>query len=115
MSAQPQYWEMSRFLSRVLGRSMTKKNLLLVAREIAAARGAKLDRLAKRSKEVLILWFCENALDILGNPRVPAFATAVSQITSSEAPEPRPPKLGVTFPSLSALGVVNECLPDDSS
>jgi hypothetical protein len=105
---------MSRFLSRALGRQMTRTNLLKLAEQIATARGVKLDRLAKRTKEVLIVWFCENALDILGNPEMPVFASAVSRITEN-APEPRDPKVAVTFPSLSALGIVDDCPRDESS
>jgi hypothetical protein len=35
---------------------------------IAEAKGIKLDRLAKRSKECLICWFCEVAPDLITQP-----------------------------------------------
>jgi hypothetical protein len=45
-----------------------RSEMLELAADICAERGIKLDRPAKRSKECLICWFCENVPELVGNP-----------------------------------------------
>jgi hypothetical protein len=52
-------------LLSILGGQMTQPRLLELALKIAKKRGVKVDRSARRKKELLIVWFCENALDLL--------------------------------------------------
>jgi hypothetical protein len=65
------YPAMHQFLHRALNGDSTKRKLLRIALMIAEAKGIKLDRLAKRSKECLICWFCEVAPDLIAQPIPP--------------------------------------------
>jgi hypothetical protein len=56
---------MEQFLHRALKEHSSKRNLLEIAQVIAQGKNVKLDRMAKRSKECLICWFCEVAQDLL--------------------------------------------------
>lgn len=47
-------------LVQLCGASPQKKDLLVLAREIQAESLIRLDRLAKRNRDCLICWFCEN-------------------------------------------------------
>jgi hypothetical protein len=109
-AAQCHFWPMSLFLSKLLGRDMNRTNLLKVAKVIADARQVKLDRLAKRTKEILIVWFCENALDLMQDPSAPILRRAVAGVRASnlEPPEgglPQRPK-PMPFPSLAEMGLL---------
>jgi hypothetical protein len=56
---------MEQFLKRKLGDRMNKSDLLELACSIETSRGIKLDRSAKRNREMLIVWFCEHWNDLL--------------------------------------------------
>jgi hypothetical protein len=58
------YDRMAQILNAVLGGKATKQNLMDLAEKIAAQKQIKIDRAAKRIKEGLICWFCENACDL---------------------------------------------------
>lgn len=47
-------------LEILCGQNPQKKDLLVLAQEIENHQSIQLDRLAKRSKDCLICWFCEN-------------------------------------------------------
>lgn len=47
-------------LEYLLGQSPQKKDLLQLARQLCCPCGIALDRLAKRSRDCLICWYCEN-------------------------------------------------------
>ena len=47
-------------LEYLLGQSPQKKDLLVLARQLCQLCGLELDRLAKRSRDCLICWYCEN-------------------------------------------------------
>jgi hypothetical protein len=53
------------FLHRALNGHSSKRKVLEITRAIAQGKGVKLDRMAKRSKECLICWFCEVAPDFV--------------------------------------------------
>jgi hypothetical protein len=59
------YWTMGRFLGRFRQNISCKTGLLSLATIIAKEKGITIDRSAKRSKECLICWFCENAKDVM--------------------------------------------------
>jgi hypothetical protein len=61
------------------GTILQRKRLLAVARKIEAL---KLDRLAKRSRDCICCWFCENWIEI--EPILPSFVTPTSQVNESE-------------------------------
>jgi hypothetical protein len=106
---------MSVFLLKFLGRDLNRDNLLKIARAIADARHVKLDRLAKRTKEMLVVWLCENALDIIQNPGAPPVPDALRDIghPPPPAPDPDPPRPKPTpFPSLAAIEHGGEGRPD---
>jgi hypothetical protein len=69
-----QYNQMERQLCRLFGSNVTRKTLLTFA-DLLLKEGLvrnPLDRLARRTKEALICWFCENAglnLLVLEKPR----------------------------------------------
>jgi hypothetical protein len=50
----------TRELEYLCGESPQKKDLLVIARRLCNKSGLALDRLAKRSKDCLLCWFCEN-------------------------------------------------------
>ena len=54
------YNKMEQALGVVLNRKTRKDDLLAYAKRIIAANGLKIERLIKRSKPVLICWFCEH-------------------------------------------------------
>jgi hypothetical protein len=56
---------MKDYLLARFGAHMTHVNLLKFALSFAEDHGIKVDRDARRKKELLIVWFCENALDLL--------------------------------------------------
>jgi hypothetical protein len=47
-------------LEYLCGESPQKKDLLVIARRLGGKLGIVLDRLAKRSRDCLLCWFCEN-------------------------------------------------------
>jgi hypothetical protein len=107
---------MTQFLSKLLGRHMNRANLLKLAAFVAEVRQVKVDRLAKRTKEILIVWFCENALDLIQDPSSPLLRAAVAELQSTtlegtEDPPPPPPKLK-PFPSLAEMGLLDPLRPD---
>jgi hypothetical protein len=59
------YDRMTQILNAVLGGKVTKQHLMELAVKIAAAKGIKIDRGAKRLKDGLICWFCENACEFV--------------------------------------------------
>jgi hypothetical protein len=69
-------------LSRILGRDTSRATLLRLAESLARAKHVVVDRLAKRSKECLICWFCEFVPELLVNLVVPTPAPAPA-VTSS--------------------------------
>jgi hypothetical protein len=50
----------TRRLEALYGLPLQKKDLLVVARELCGMAPLILDRLAKRSRDCLLCWFCEN-------------------------------------------------------
>ena len=54
------YHKMEQALSVVLNGKTRKNDLLAYAKKIIAENGLKIERLMKRSKSVLICWFCEH-------------------------------------------------------
>jgi hypothetical protein len=50
----------TRRLEALYGPPLQKKHLLVVAQQIAGVAALSLDRLAKRSRDCLLCWFCEN-------------------------------------------------------
>jgi hypothetical protein len=59
--------------------------MLALANAIAWGKAVKIDRDARRSKECLICWFCENVPEIIGNP-----AAAAAILTSPAPAMPAP-------------------------
>jgi hypothetical protein len=59
---------------------MNKKNLLKLADAIARHRNVKVDRLAKRGKDMLVVWFCENASDLMTWPTHPVLIAAMASL-----------------------------------
>jgi hypothetical protein len=57
--------QMARTLPKVFGENPTKSKLMEFAQSIAAEKGLTIDRGAKRMKDGLICWFCENAPHLL--------------------------------------------------
>jgi formate hydrogenlyase subunit 6/NADH:ubiquinone oxidoreductase subunit I len=55
---------MTLMLSHLTDGKPTKQALLLLAERIAANTHVKIDRGAKRSKDCLICWFCEQACEL---------------------------------------------------
>jgi hypothetical protein len=56
---------MEQYLGRMRQDISCKTGLLNLATVIASEKGIMIDRSAKRSKECLICWFCENAKEIM--------------------------------------------------
>jgi hypothetical protein len=68
--AGPDFDLVSNRLYAILNGDITKTNLMSFAQKIAAIKGLKVDREAKRVKDSLICWFCENCKQyILGTPQ----------------------------------------------
>jgi hypothetical protein len=57
---EAQFAEMKKFLTAVTGGRLAVRNLLGLANHIAEERHIKVDRVARRLKDALICWFCEN-------------------------------------------------------
>jgi hypothetical protein len=55
--------KMTQILSIVTGGKLTKAALMTLAEKVAAQKQVKIDREAKRMKDCLICWFCENTGD----------------------------------------------------
>jgi hypothetical protein len=51
-------------LSFCLNGKMSMVNLLEIAKIIARQRGIKIDRVARRTREGIMCWFCENAPEL---------------------------------------------------
>jgi hypothetical protein len=80
--AQDRFGIMLRFLTSLLKNRMNKRNMLKLADVIAAQRNVEVDRLAKRTKEMLIVWFCENAFDFVFNPTNQIFVAALASLNT---------------------------------
>jgi hypothetical protein len=52
-------------LRQILGTETTREALLKFALEVATIHGLQLDRSAKRLKDCLICWFCENCTEAM--------------------------------------------------
>jgi hypothetical protein len=65
------YDRMARILDAALGGKATKQNLMALAEKIASEKRIKIDRGAKRMKEGLICWFCENARSFISEEALP--------------------------------------------
>jgi hypothetical protein len=81
------YERMTQILGAVFGGKLTKQNLMDLAEKIAAQKQIKIDRAAKRMKEGLICWFCENAYDLVAREEEPYREFDLMQ-SSLEAWEP---------------------------
>ena len=57
--------KVTEILESLLGQRVQKKVLLEVAKEVSKKTRITLDRLAKRSRDCLICWFCENFEQVL--------------------------------------------------
>jgi hypothetical protein len=68
---------MSVILATALGGRLTKTALMDLAQRISAQKGIKIDRCARRIKDGLICWFCENAQRIVQQP-VPDYGEQIS-------------------------------------
>jgi hypothetical protein len=64
---------------------MIKANLINIAESVAQTKGFKVDRLARRSKDCLICWFCEIAPEIM---IAPIQAIVQQQSHAAQSPEP---------------------------
>lgn len=56
---------MTEILTQVVGGKLTKQALMKVAQQVADQKQATIDRRAKRMKDCLICWFCEQACDLM--------------------------------------------------
>jgi hypothetical protein len=83
-----QFQIMVKFLTRILGNRMNKTGLLELAQSIVHSRSIKLDRRAKRSKEMLICWFCENINDFLCTLSNLSQDHSASTKVAEQSPEP---------------------------
>jgi hypothetical protein len=54
------YEQMCALLTHLTGGRLTRCALMRLAEELATTRGIRIDRTAKRMKDCLICWFCEN-------------------------------------------------------
>jgi hypothetical protein len=79
---------MARFLASLLHGETSKPRMLQLAERIARERHVKIDRLAKRSKECLICWFCEVAPDLLTGFLPPMPKEQTQEIDRSTKSEP---------------------------
>jgi hypothetical protein len=59
------FHQMTSVLTKVFGGNLTKSKLMELARSVAAEKGLTIDRGAKRMKDGLICWFCENIPQLL--------------------------------------------------
>jgi hypothetical protein len=64
------YDKMTQILNAALGGKATRENLLDLAEKLAAQKQLKIDRCARRMKEGLICWFCENACDFVSSEAI---------------------------------------------
>jgi hypothetical protein len=59
------YDRMTQILTRIAGGKLTKEVLMGLAERIAEQKRIKIDRGAKRMKDCLICWFCEQATELI--------------------------------------------------
>jgi hypothetical protein len=83
---------MTTYLSIRFGERVTHSTLLKFALSLAKGYGLKVDREARRRKEILITWFCEHALDLLHSP-------APGKLSIMEHPAIRPTQIALPAPS----------------
>jgi hypothetical protein len=87
---------MSWFLTMMLGSRMRKDNLLKIAAVIAHHRNVKVDRLAQRTKDMLIVWFCENAFEFVSRRSDPIFVAALASVSPPPVQTP-PDSLSLSY------------------
>jgi hypothetical protein len=75
--AGPDFDLISNRLYEILNGNFTKARLMSLAGKMAAIKGVKVDRDAKRVKDSLICWFCEHCKDYI--------------MTTAQSPPPPPP------------------------
>jgi hypothetical protein len=80
--AGPLFVTMHQFLTLVKGK-LRYRDMLSFAKDLAQPRGLKIDRLAQRTKNGLICWFCENYRDLLAFPRPSVPSTAFNELEDS--------------------------------
>jgi hypothetical protein len=97
---------MSAALARMTDGKMTRQALLSLAVALARQKGIKLDRGAKRVKDALICWFCENCSEILGGAMQPAEAPPV--VGASWMDQMEPSTIGTTLPEDAAWEMTDE-------
>jgi hypothetical protein len=67
----PLYDQMCVILTRLTSGKLNRAILLGLAEQLAKQKGITVDRTAKRLKDCLICWFCENCQELLWQPRRP--------------------------------------------
>jgi hypothetical protein len=103
------YGPMSIFLSNKLGKLMNRRNLLRIVQNIADSRQIKIDRLAKRTRELLIVWFCENINDLLFTEECPIFTEALASLLQIEDIQTQTQtQMGMTKPSFCSIEAQSE-------
>jgi hypothetical protein len=83
-----QWAVVQQLLQQYFGPALRRNELLVVARQL---KPLTLDRLAKRSRNCLLCWFCENWPDI--EPRLPSicFGNASQELIKEPIPSPPAP------------------------
>jgi hypothetical protein len=94
------YDRMTQILNVVLGGKITKRNLMDLAEKIAAQKQIKIDRGAKRMKEGLICWFCENACDFTAPEAVPCREIGIAETPIEIWGLPHDDEFDLDLPSL---------------
>jgi hypothetical protein len=67
----PLYDQMCVILTRLTSGKLNRGILLGLAEQLAKQKGITVDRTAKRLKDCLICWFCENCQELFWQPRKP--------------------------------------------
>jgi hypothetical protein len=83
------YDKMSQVLNALFGGKATMRNLMDLAVKIVAQKQIKIDHGAKRMKEELICWFCENASHLVAKEAAPCpeFERMESSLEAWASPE----------------------------
>jgi hypothetical protein len=90
----PSFDKMTKILNVMLNGQATCAELRRFATVLGGARGLKLDRLAKRTKECLICWFCEHFPQLLTNHQLDRFDQGPERIPSPASPgDPHRPNI----------------------
>jgi hypothetical protein len=94
------YDRMTQILGVVLGGKITKRNLMDLAEKIAAQKQIKIDRGAKRMKEGLICWFCENVCDFPARQAAPCHEMRIAETSLEIWARPDEDEFDIALPAL---------------